>query len=64
MLHRVALLWTNISEESSIVFLRSVRPLLVTANVVHRSLIVVILMMKALSSTEMSFIQDLIDVTS
>jgi hypothetical protein len=60
MLRRVALVRTDVSEELSasiIVFLRSVRRLLVTANVVPRSPILVTLMKKALSSSEMSVLK-------
>jgi hypothetical protein len=56
-LRHVALVRTDVSEElSSFInfFLRSVRRLLVTANVVPTSLILVTLMMEALSSSETS----------
>jgi hypothetical protein len=56
MLRRVALIRTGISEEHSasiIVFLRSVRRLLVTANI-PSSKIFVTLMMEALRSSETS----------
>jgi hypothetical protein len=46
------------------VFLRRVRRLLVTANVVPSSLILVTLMMKALSSSEHRFLQEPHGVTS
>jgi hypothetical protein len=51
--HRVALVITDVSEELSF-FLGSVRRLLVTANVVSSSPILVTLMMGALSSSETS----------
>jgi hypothetical protein len=51
MLRRVAVLRTDVSH---FVFLRSVRRLLVTANVVPSSPILVTLMMEALSSSETS----------
>jgi hypothetical protein len=69
MLRRVALVRTDVSEELSssiitvtrigelgttLVFLRSMRRLLVTANVVPCSPILVTLMMEALSSSETS----------
>jgi hypothetical protein len=56
MLRRVALVRSDISEElnASLVFLRSVRQLLVTASVVPSSLILVTLMVEALSSSETS----------
>jgi hypothetical protein len=60
MLRRVALVRTDISEElsasiiSEFVFLRSVGRLLVTANVVIRSPILVTLMMETLRSFETS----------
>jgi hypothetical protein len=63
MLHRVALVRADVSEELNAcvirvtrgyVFLRNVRRLLVTANVVSSSLILVTLMMEALSSSETS----------
>jgi hypothetical protein len=74
MLRRIALVWTDVSEElkrlhhqgnknrwsrnnishNYFVFLRSVRRLLVTANVVPSSLIVVALMMDGLHSSETS----------
>jgi hypothetical protein len=53
MLHRVALVRTDISEE---VFLRNVRRFLVTASVVPSSPILVTLMKEALSSSETSVI--------
>jgi hypothetical protein len=54
MLRRVALVRADVSEElSTLVFLRSVRRLLVTASVVPSSLIFVTLM-EALSSSETS----------
>jgi hypothetical protein len=49
MLRRVALVWTDV-----LVLLRSVRRLLVTANVVPVSPILVTLMKEALRSSEMS----------
>jgi hypothetical protein len=59
MLRRVAVVRTDVSEELSaslisvhLVFLRSVRLLLVTAIVVPNSLILVTLMKEALSSSE------------
>jgi hypothetical protein len=56
MLHHVALVRTDVSEELSalyfFVFLRSVRRLLVTANVDPSSSILAIPMMEALSSSE------------
>jgi hypothetical protein len=59
MLRRVALVRTDVSEELSasiirVVFLRSVRRLLVTANVIASSPILVTLMMEALSSSKTS----------
>jgi hypothetical protein len=55
MLCRVVLVRTDVSEEgSAYVFLRSVRRLLVTANVVSRSPILVILAMEVLRSSETS----------
>jgi hypothetical protein len=54
MLRRVALVRTDVSEELSVLFLRSVRRFLVTANVVPSSPIFVALMMEALSSSEIS----------
>jgi hypothetical protein len=60
MLRRVVLVRTDVSEEFGIswylVFLRSVRRLLVTASVLHSSPILVTLMKKALSSSETSVI--------
>jgi hypothetical protein len=70
MLHHVALVRTDVSEELSasfirvtmlavtvaLVFLRCVRQLLVTASVVHSSWILVTLMKEALSSSETSVI--------
>jgi hypothetical protein len=53
MLRSVALVRTGVSEEPSAFFIR-VRRLLVTANVVHSSPILVTLMMEALSSSETS----------
>jgi hypothetical protein len=52
MLRGVALVGTGVSED--FVFLRSVRRLLVTANVVPSSPILLTLMMEALSSSETS----------
>jgi hypothetical protein len=52
MLRRVALVRTDVSEEPA--FFRSVRRLLVAANVVPSSPILVILMMEALSYSETS----------
>jgi hypothetical protein len=58
MLRRVALVRTDVSEEhtalKTFVFFRSVRRLLVMANVVPSSLILVTLMMEALRSYETS----------
>jgi hypothetical protein len=54
MLSRVALVRTDVSEE--LVLVRSVSLLLVTANVVPSSPILVILMIEALSSSETSVI--------
>jgi hypothetical protein len=56
MLRRVAFVRTDVSEElsASKVFLRSLRPLLVTANFVPSSPILITLMMEALSSLETS----------
>jgi hypothetical protein len=55
MLRRVALVRTDISEEiSALVFLRSVRQLLVRANVVPSSSILVTLMKEGLISSETS----------
>jgi hypothetical protein len=56
MLRRVALIRTDVSKElrASLVFLRSVRRLLVTASVVPSSPILVTLMKEALSFSEMS----------
>jgi hypothetical protein len=58
MLRRVALVWTDVSEELSasfqVIFLRSVRRLLVTASVVPSLPILVALMKEALSSSETS----------
>jgi hypothetical protein len=53
MLHRVALVRTDVSEELSASFIRVCR-LLVTAGVVPSSPILVALMKEALSSSEMS----------
>jgi hypothetical protein len=57
MIRRVALVRTDVSEELSVsvkVFLRRVRRMLVTANVVLSSQILVPLMMEVLSSSETS----------
>jgi predicted hotdog family 3-hydroxylacyl-ACP dehydratase len=55
MLRRVTLVRTDVSEEPShLVFLRSVRRLLVTASVVPSPQILVTLMKEALSSSETS----------
>jgi hypothetical protein len=56
MLRGVALVTTDVSEElgTSLVFLRSVRRVLVTASVVRSSPILVTLMKEALSSSETS----------
>jgi hypothetical protein len=55
MLRRVALVRTDVSEETShLVFLRSVRRLLVAASVVPSSLILVTLMKEVLDSSETS----------
>jgi hypothetical protein len=55
MLRRVALVRSDVSEErNAIVFLRSLRRLLVTANVVRSSPILVTLAMEAISSSETS----------
>jgi hypothetical protein len=56
MLRRVALVRTYVSEELTVylLFLRSVRRLLVTASVVLSSPILVTLVKEALSSSEMS----------
>jgi hypothetical protein len=59
MLRRVALVRTHVSDEPnasiiSSLFLRSVRRLIVTANVVPSSPILVTLMMDALGSSKMS----------
>jgi hypothetical protein len=55
MLRRLALVRTDVSEEfNALVFLRSVRRLLVRASVVPISPILVTLMMEALNSTETS----------
>jgi hypothetical protein len=59
LLRRVALVRTDVSEELAtdarcLVFLRSVRRLLFTANVVPSSPILVTLVKEALSSSEMS----------
>jgi hypothetical protein len=56
MLRRVALVRTDVSEEPTRVFLRSVRRLLVVASVVPSSPIFVTLIMEALSSSETSVI--------
>jgi hypothetical protein len=55
MLGRVDLVRTDVSEELSLVFLRSVRRLLVTASVVPSSPLVT-LMKEALSSSETSIL--------
>jgi hypothetical protein len=56
MLHHVALIRTDVSEELSASFIRvgSVRRLLDTASFVHSSSILVTLMKEALSSSETS----------
>jgi hypothetical protein len=54
MLRRVALVRTDVSEELSASFIRSVRWLLVTASVVPSSLILITLMEEALSYSETS----------
>jgi hypothetical protein len=54
VLRRVALVRTDVSEELSLVFLRSVRRLLVTGSVVPSSTILVTSMKEALSSSETS----------
>jgi hypothetical protein len=54
MLRRVALVRTDVSEEPSGVFIRSVRRLLVTASVVLSTPILVTMMKKTLSSSETS----------
>jgi hypothetical protein len=56
MLRHVALVRTDVSEElgAHLVFLRSVRQLLVTASVVPSSPILITLMKEALSSSETS----------
>jgi hypothetical protein len=54
MLHPVALVRVDVSEELSLVFLRSLRRLLVMASVVPSSPILVTLMKKALSSSDTS----------
>jgi hypothetical protein len=54
LLLRVAPVKTDVSEELRIVFLRSVRRLLVPANIVPSSPILVTLMMEALRSSETS----------
>jgi hypothetical protein len=56
MLRSVALVRTDVSEELSVVFLRSVRRLLVTASVIPSSSILFTLIMEALSSSETSVI--------
>jgi hypothetical protein len=58
MLRRVALVRTDVSEELSahLLFLRSVRRLLVTASVVRTSPILVTLMKEGLSSSETSIL--------
>jgi hypothetical protein len=55
MLRHVALLRTDVSEELDLVFLRSVRRLLVTASVVP-SLPILVTQMEALRSSETSFL--------
>jgi hypothetical protein len=76
MLRRVALVRTDVSEERNasiirvrricelgiLVFLRSVRRLLLTANVVPSSSILVTLMMEVLGSSETRFLQEPCDV--
>jgi hypothetical protein len=68
MLRRVTLVRTDVSEELSAsiirVFLRSVRRLLVTANVVPSSPILVTLMKKALRSSETPVLKEPHSVTS
>jgi hypothetical protein len=67
MLRRVAVVRTDVSEELSasiILFLRSVRRLLVTANVVPSSPILVTLMMEALRSPKRRFLLEPHGVTS
>jgi hypothetical protein len=72
MLRPVALVRTDVSERRSAsmiiairtVFLRSVLQLLVTANVVHRALIVVTLMIRAILFSKHSFLQEPHGVTS
>jgi hypothetical protein len=54
MLGRVDPVRTDVTEELTMVFLRSVRRLLVTASVVPSSPIIVTLMKEALSSSETS----------
>jgi hypothetical protein len=55
MLHRVALVRTNVSEElCASIHLHIVRQLLIVANVVPSSPILVTVMMEALSSSDMS----------
>jgi hypothetical protein len=51
MLSRVALVGTDVSEEPHLVFLRSVRRLLVTSSVAPSSPILVTLMKEALDSS-------------
>jgi hypothetical protein len=53
-LRRVVVVRTDVSEELSLLFLRSVRRLLVTASVVPSSPILVTLLKEALSSSETS----------
>jgi hypothetical protein len=65
MLRRVALVRTAVSEElSPLVFLRSVRRLLVTAIVVPSSPILDTLMKEALSYTKCRFLQEPHGITS
>jgi hypothetical protein len=58
MLRPVALVRTDVSEELHLVFLRSVRRLLVTANVVPSSQILVILMKGAQVPPKRLFLQE------
>jgi hypothetical protein len=66
MLRRVALVRTDVSEElsASLVFLRSVCRLLVTASFVPSSSILVTMMKGALSSSESRFLQESHGVTT
>jgi hypothetical protein len=67
MWHVVALVRNDASEERAapiIIFLRSVFRLLVTANVVPRSPILINLMMEAIRSFEISALKELHRVTS